>query len=62
MYRKVVNFLGGEEHCKRAVWKAGARLMFPNAAEREEGLSKHEGENWEGQTCEIKTGQNLAAP
>lgn len=25
MYRNVVNFLGEEEHCKRAVWKAGAR-------------------------------------
>lgn len=62
MYRKVVKFLGGEEHCKRAVWKAGARQTFPNAAERAEELSNHGGENWEGQALEIKTGQNLVAP
>lgn len=46
---------------QRAVWKAGARQKFPNAAERAEGSSKHGGENWEGQAHEIKTGQTLVA-
>lgn len=62
MHRKVAKFLGGEEHCKGVVWKAEAIQRFPSAAERAEELSKHGGENWEGQAREIKTVQNLVAP